>query len=589
MVTTNFHSIPPTQFHTTTMFDTFFGIDWGFVWPVVFITTVVGGVIVYLLWCYINVRFQRYLREPPAGWQDYLEKASDIGAPLPSFGEKQHTIRRQLLKAEGTTPAKLSTNFVSLKCGKLPKNAFKAKYNDEGEMINRKTVFGFFHPFADAGGGGERVLWASVKQVLENDKQNVCVVYMSKSETELVDSGDVVMEKVEARFGLTMDKDRICFVFINYGWLVKASSWKRFTLIGQALGSVILAYQAIAQLVPDIFLDTAGYPFTYPIIDWLLGIPCYAYIHYPVVSSDMLKSTSYVSPKGWYWRLFKFCYGLMAKYCTLPVANSTWTKEHLKSVWGKFASRPDLITTVYPPCATQDFEKPDPEQLTRKRNVVYLGQFRPEKRHELVLREFAEFVKQDEKINDYTKVDKPHLVFIGSIRNDDDSQAVYSLRLLARELELGDDYVTFLLDAPWMTVQKILQYAHVGVNAMWNEHFGMVIVEYMCAGLIPICHASAGPKLDIIDEGETGFLFTSEEDPDYKSEEKHKCLSEQFNYVFNELTKQEMDKIRLDAFDSVCDRFSDAKFAKEFDIRVNILKKLDKIKRNRRLLGNQYD
>lgn len=33
---------------------------------------------------------------------------------------------------------------------------------------------------------------------------------------------------------------------------------------------------------------------------------------------------------------------------------------------------------------------------------------------------------------------------------------------------------------------------------MWNEHFGISVVELMAAGLVVIAHNSGGPKLDII-------------------------------------------------------------------------------------------
>lgn len=33
---------------------------------------------------------------------------------------------------------------------------------------------------------------------------------------------------------------------------------------------------------------------------------------------------------------------------------------------------------------------------------------------------------------------------------------------------------------------------------MWNEHFGICVVEYMAAGLIVVAHDSAGPKSDIV-------------------------------------------------------------------------------------------
>ena len=38
----------------------------------------------------------------------------------------------------------------------------------------------------------------------------------------------------------------------------------------------------------------------------------------------------------------------------------------------------------------------------------------------------------------------------------------------------------------------------IGVHTMWNEHFGIGVVEYMAAGLIPIAHNSGGPQMDIV-------------------------------------------------------------------------------------------
>jgi alpha-1,2-mannosyltransferase len=33
---------------------------------------------------------------------------------------------------------------------------------------------------------------------------------------------------------------------------------------------------------------------------------------------------------------------------------------------------------------------------------------------------------------------------------------------------------------------------------MTDEHFGISVVEYMAAGVVPIAHASGGPKADIV-------------------------------------------------------------------------------------------
>lgn len=50
---------------------------------------------------------------------------------------------------------------------------------------------------------------------------------------------------------------------------------------------------------------------------------------------------------------------------------------------------------------------------------------------------------------------------------------------------------------------------------MWNEHFGIAIVESMAAGLIMVAHNSGGPKSDIVLESNhdptkrTGYLATT--------------------------------------------------------------------------------
>jgi alpha-1,2-mannosyltransferase len=33
---------------------------------------------------------------------------------------------------------------------------------------------------------------------------------------------------------------------------------------------------------------------------------------------------------------------------------------------------------------------------------------------------------------------------------------------------------------------------------MWNEHFGIGVVEMLAAGLVTVAHDSAGPKMDIV-------------------------------------------------------------------------------------------
>lgn len=64
---------------------------------------------------------------------------------------------------------------------------------------------------------------------------------------------------------------------------------------------------------------------------------------------------------------------------------------------------------------------------------------------------------------------------------------------LAKHLAL-DGNVEFKLNIPYSELVSELQKGTIGLHAMWNEHFGISIVECMAAGLIMVAHASGGPR-----------------------------------------------------------------------------------------------
>ena len=90
-------------------------------------------------------------------------------------------------------------------------------------------------------------------------------------------------------------------------------------------------------------------------------------------------------------------------------------------------------------------------------------------------------------------------MLIGSVRDDRDRKKVAELRLEAKSLGIHD-HVEFVCDAPWEQVVSWLGRGWIGTNSMWNEHFGIGVVEYMAAGLIPVVHDSGGPKMNIVTE-----------------------------------------------------------------------------------------
>ena len=88
-------------------------------------------------------------------------------------------------------------------------------------------------------------------------------------------------------------------------------------------------------------------------------------------------------------------------------------------------------------------------------------------------------------------------------------------------------------------------------NQMWNEHFGIGIVEMMAAGLIVVAHNSGGPKSDIVTPGQTGFLASTAQE---YAEAIHQALT---------LEPAQAAQLRQRAQSSAL-RFSDQVFCKSF-------------------------
>ncbi|KAL8715315.1 MAG: hypothetical protein Q9225_006422, partial [Loekoesia sp. 1 TL-2023] len=54
-------------------------------------------------------------------------------------------------------------------------------------------IIGFFHPFCNAGGGGERVLWAAIKATQKRWPKAVCAVYTGDHDADK----DGMLERVQ--------------------------------------------------------------------------------------------------------------------------------------------------------------------------------------------------------------------------------------------------------------------------------------------------------------------------------------------------------------------------------------------------------
>lgn len=362
---------------------------------------------------------------------------------------------------------------------------------------------------SNAGGGGERVLWAAIAATQRRWPNAICAVYTGDHD---IDRG-VLVSTVKNRFNITLQEHSLVFIYLSRRRFVLANTYPSFTLLGQSLGSVILAYEAFQLLVPDIFIDTMGYAFAVAFCKYLFPkVPTAAYVHYPTISTDMLESLDDTTggkgmhsgagtglkgkAKKTYWRLFAWLYGWAGRQIDVVVCNSSWTQGHIRQLWKPRRKSSSFAAVIYPPCPVEELQtkiKVTPEsEKAREESILYIAQFRPEKNHSLILRAFAKYYHNDSSRS------KPKLILIGSVRaNTPDEKHIYKLRLEARELKINDA-TTFICDAPFLVILEHLQKASIITNGMYSEHFGIGNVEGLAAGLIPVVHNSGGPKMDIV-------------------------------------------------------------------------------------------
>nr|XP_033338871.1 GDP-Man:Man(3)GlcNAc(2)-PP-Dol alpha-1,2-mannosyltransferase isoform X1 [Megalopta genalis] len=428
------------------------------------------------------------------------------------------------------------------------------------ERSHKGTVVGIFHPYCNSGGGGERVLWAAVRAIQTRYPDVHIVIYTGDLDAD----PEQIINKAETVFNFKIER-KLEFVYLHKRKWVEATMYPYFTLLGQSLGSIWLGIEALNSYVPDIYIDTMGYAFTYPLFRYIGGCRVATYTHYPTISTDMLRhiyrrvishnnrriiarNPFLSAAKIAYYKLFAFIYGWAGSSAEIIMVNSSWTEDHINAIW----KCPLKTHRIYPPCDVKHltelklFNEDDKSDTIR---IVSVAQFRPEKNHPLMLRamyELRSIVKEE-------IWDKIRLILIGSCRNVEDEVRVKDMQDLSKHFAL-DENVEFKLNIPYSELVSELQRATIGLHTMWNEHFGISVVECMAAGLIVVAHASGGPRADIIETqpgSQNGFL--AEEAEEYATIMAH----------IIGMHPEDRNAIKMTARASVS-RFSDEVFEREF-------------------------
>lgn len=329
-------------------------------------------------------------------------------------------------------------------------------------------------------------------------------------------SGDELVRRAAKRFGVRVPRvPRVAPLRLRT--LVEDRWYPVATVLGQSLGSVVLTAEALLRLRPRIFVDTAGYAFGYPLAA-VCGARVAAYVHYPTVSSDMLsrvraggamynnrglvaRSALAARAKLLYYRAMMAAYSCAGRCAAAAAANSSWTRRHIERLWG------GAVRTVFPPCDNRALAAL-PIDRERMPLVLSVAQFRPEKDQLLQVRAFAAALSlAKESAIDCSRW---QLVIAGATRNAADRARCEAVRNLADSLGVAAQ-VRVAADVPLDELRSLMRRARAGLHTMLDEHFGISVVDFMAAGVVPIAHRSAGPKEDIVSEsGECGYLAASE-------------------------------------------------------------------------------
>jgi alpha-1,2-mannosyltransferase len=405
-------------------------------------------------------------------------------------------------------------------------------------------LIGFFHPYCNHGGGGERVLWSIIKSLHITDPTLRFAIYTGDTEP-----AEKIAFKALAMFGIDLAGIDISFIRLKGVRLIDPSRYPYLTMLLQFCGSFLLTCEAVLAEPVNVLFDTHGHAFGYWFIRGVCGISVVSYVHYPAISPDMVSRVKTLRPSynnetrigdshtvsfvmAIYYFALMLGYRFMGLFVKLAICNSTWTAGHIRQLW-----RTD-VRVVYPPCDVQAFKKLRHKSIAMH-VAVSIGQFRSEKGHELQIEAFAMMVRN------YPELSNSKLILIGSCRGAEHEARVAELQSKARGLGLGDS-IEFKLNVKFAELLNVVETAEAGLHTMWNEHFGISVVELMAAGVVTLAHNSGGPKSDIIIPSENGFLAETAEE-----------YADQLRHVFT--AYPELADIRQRARESV-DRFSDEEF-----------------------------
>lgn len=248
------------------------------------------------------------------------------------------------------------------------------------------------------------------------------------------------------------------------------------------------------------------------------------------------------------------------------VVNSKYTRSVFRKTFPAYNQRP--LKVVYPCVDTKDSSIPSnpPSIWPGKKILLSINRFEAKKNLDLAIQAYSG-LSQDER-------SRARLVIAGGYdpMNQENARTHKDLQALTESLKLThatfkpkdtaltdmsseDVDVLFLLSIPQDLKQRLLESASLLVYTPTNEHFGIVPLEAMLAG-IPVLATNTGGPLETIYDGRTGWL---------RSPEKTEQWTDVMRKPLIPSSADTLKKMGQSGHDRAIAEFSETKMTSEFE------------------------
>ncbi|KAF6228959.1 hypothetical protein HO133_007071 [Letharia lupina] len=435
----------------------------------------------------------------------------------------------------------------------------KAKKQQDPKIPpNKANNIVFFHP--DLGIGGAERLVIDAATGLQKLGHKITIFTSYRDPNHCFD---------EARDG-TLD------VRVRGDWLIPATILGRFKILCSILRQIHLLVAItwsgeLTKLNPTaFFIDqlSAGIPF----LRWFWeDQKILFYCHFP----DLLLVQG---RKTWYtriWRIgFDWWEGWGIRGADRVIVNSGFTKGVVESIWEGLGGERG-VGVIYPCVDTKGNEKVegDSKPLWKDKKVLLsINRFERKKDVGLAIKAFAGLEPQDRE--------GVRLVIAGGYDPQVRENVLYhhSLETLATSLSLTHATtktlvsalsippsisILFLLSVPSSLKSSLLNSARLLIYTPSNEHFGIVPLEAMLAG-VPVLAANSGGPLETVLDPETGWL---------RDVDKVEQWTDIMKKVLGEMSEEQLRQMGVNGKRRVREEFSETKMAKRLDEEIEAMVK----------------